>query len=301
LSIEDPSVGGWHVLASLVSGFKLTVKHRDIFNYLSFLEALCLVDKQFIVQQQETARSTAVDPLNDAIKLWLEIDDLDITRTTDQSGEKYLIALVLHWAALYEKFLFVHVRALTSDDRRYFDSLLLDCLPTIDSNGKLKKSISVLLEFRKNNWGESHYKKPKITWSKFHSDIARARSEQKLAITKFKDETPDLEKPNQQIKKKLDRWRNGYLKKGTRTLSFISIDDFQQYIDILEKPYDPDYYDAASVHLLFVNVFELVQFELQKSNISDQLIVDEFSNYPKYQKLVNKRYDHFFANGVLKP
>jgi hypothetical protein len=55
------------------------------------------------------------------------------------------------------------------------------------------------------------------------------------------------------------------------------------------------------VHLLFVNVFELVQFELQKSNISDQLIVDEFSNYPKYQKLVNKRYDHFVANGVLKP
>jgi hypothetical protein len=86
-----------------------------------------------------------------------------------------------------------------------------------------------------------------------------------------------------------------------RTLSFISIDDFQQYIDILERPYDPDYYDAASVHLLFVNVFELVQFELQKSNISDQLIVDEFSNYPKYQKLVNKRYDHFVANGVLKP
>jgi hypothetical protein len=149
LSIEDPSVGGWHVLASQISGFKLTVKHRDILNYLSFLEALCLVDKQFIVQQQETARSASIGTSNDAIKLWLEIDDLDITHTNDESGEKYLIALVLHWAALYEKFLFVHVRALTSDDRRYFDSLLLDCLPTIDSNGKLKRSISVLLEFRK--------------------------------------------------------------------------------------------------------------------------------------------------------
>jgi hypothetical protein len=149
LTEDSETIGGWHVLASLVSGFKLTVKHRDIFIYLGFLEALCLVDKQFIVQQQETARSASIDPSNDAIKLWLEIDYLDITHTTDESGEKYLIALVLHCVALYEKFLFVHVRALTSDNHCYFDSLFLDCLPTIDSNGKLKRSISVLLEFRK--------------------------------------------------------------------------------------------------------------------------------------------------------
>jgi hypothetical protein len=294
------NIGGWYVLASIITGFKRTVKHKDILKYLCFLEEFCLVDRKYIVQQQDTSTSTPFDTSNQAINLWLETGDIDITIPTEETKAKYLIALVLHWAALYETFLFVQLRALTSDNCDCY-SLFLDCLPEIGSNGKLKRSNSMLLDIKKTNWANAEYKKTKMSWVKFHSDIAKARSKQGLSNTRIEDETPDLKKPNQQIKKKLDRWRNGYLKKGQQTLSFISIDDFKQYIDILETPYDPEYYDTASVRHLFINIFEFVQFELQKSSVSDQRIVDEFANYPRYQKLVNKRFEHFIDTGVLEP
>lgn len=53
--------------------------------------------------------------------------------------------------------------------------------------------------------------------------------------------------------------------------------------------------------LLFIQLFELVQFEIQKLNVSAQFIVDEFAKYPNYQKLVSKRYEAFIATGELKP
>lgn len=298
LLIEDPkNIGGWYVLANLVYGFKQSIEHEGILNYLSFVEELCFVDKKYIIQQQEVSRSVDLDTINDAINLWLDTGEIDITSPTDETKTKCLVALVLHWAALYESFLFVQFRALTTNNCDCY-SLFLDCLPTIGANGKLKRSNSVLLELMKKDWAKSQYKKTKMTWSKFSCDIAKARHEQNLSITELEDETPDLEKPNPQIEKRLKRWRG---KDGETKLSFISIDDFKQYIEILKAPYDPGYYDTASVRLLFTNLFELIQFELQKTNISDQFIADEFANYPKYQELVNKRYQYFVDKGILKP
>jgi hypothetical protein len=301
---EDPkNIGGWYVLASQIYGLGQNCDDEDILKYLSFLEALCSVDKQYILQQRNMAQDVNFDVINNAIKLWLKTDKLDFSNPTDETKTKYLIAIILHWGALYENLMVIEWGEPTSNSG--YDSFIIKCLPEIErkgrNKGKLKRTNAVLLEHIKNNWAEFKYKKNTIKWSELHSDIAKARFNQDLAITTIKEEIPDLDRPNQLIKKKLDRWKNGHSINGKKTPSFICIDDFKQYLKILKIPYDPDYFDTSLMGLLFIQLFELIQFEIQKLNVSDQFIVDEFAKYSNYQKLVSKRYEAFIASGVLKP
>jgi len=301
---EDPkNIGGWYVLASQIYGLGQNCDDEDILKYLSFLEALCSVDKQHIIQQRNMAQDVNFDVINNAINLWLKTDKLDFSNPTDETKAKYLIAIILHWGALYENLMVIEWGEPTSNSG--YDSFIIKCLPEIErkgrNKGKLKRTNAVLLEHIKNNWAEFKYKKSTIKWSELHSDIAKARFNQDLAITTIKEEVPDLDRPNQLIKKKLDRWKNGHSSNGKKIPSFICIDDFKQYLKILKIPYDPDYFDTSLMGLLFIQLFELIQFEIQKLNVSDQFIVDEFAKYSNYQKLVSKRYEAFIATGVLKP
>lgn len=301
---EDPkNIGGWYVLASQIYGLGQNCDDEDILKYLSFLEALCSVDKQHIIQKRNMAQDVNFDVVNNAINLWLKTDKLDFSNPTDETKAKYLIAIILHWGALYENLMVIEWGEPTSNSG--YDSFIIKCLPEIEkkgrNKGKLKRTNAVLLEHIKNNWAEFKYKKNTIKWSELHSDIAKARFNQDLAITTIKEEVPDLDRPNQLIKKKLDRWKNGHSTNGKKIPSFICIDDFKQYLKILKIPYEPDYFDTSLMGLLFIQLFELVQFEIQKLNVSSQFIVDEFAKYPNYQKLVSKRYDAFICTGILKP
>lgn len=301
---EDPkNIGGWYVLASQIYGLSQNCEDKDILEYLNFLQALCSVDKQLIIQQRKMAEDVDFKIINEAINLWLDTDNLDFSNPTDETKAKYLIAIILHWGALYENLMVIEWGEPTSNSG--YDSFIIKCLPEIEkkgrNKGKLKRTNAVLLEHIKNGWAEFKYNKDTIKWSELHSDIAKARFSQDLVITTIKEEIPDLDKSNQLIKKKLDRWKNGHTTNGKKIPSFICVDDFKQYLKILKIPYDPDYHDSSLMVLLFIQLFELVQFEIQKLDVSDQFVVDEFANYPNYQKLVNKRYKDFIAKGEVNP
>ena len=294
-NITPNEIGGWFVLLSQLIGYKESIKRFDDTDetlvYLDFLEAHCLLERSFFSEMSQMP-NLSKSWVNEKVSSWLLIAEIDLLDGPKEGKAEYFISLILYWTALYEVLMHIEWQ-----DENY-SGMLLKSLPILDKNQKLCRSNEVLLEqFKKKRTEIKGHKK--LKWTELSAEIASARVDNGLSVSasSYNDYLP--EEANAQVLKRLTRWRKGYTKNGKRNISFISIDDFKQYLAILECRYDKTHMDSSFGGIIFLQLWELIQFECQKLNISDKFIVDTFGKYPKYLKLVKKRFNYFQTSSKL--
>lgn len=296
-NITPNEIGGWYVLLTQLVGYKESIKRFDdtdeTLNYLDFLEAHCLLERSFFSDARQMPNLNKAW-INEKVSSWLLIDKIDLLDGPKEEKVEYFISLVLYWTALYEVLMHVEWQ-----DENY-SNMLLKSLPILGKSQSLCRSNEVLLEQLKKNRAEIKDKK-KLKWSELSADIALARVNNGLSVSasSYNDYVP--KEANAQVLKRLTRWRKGYTKDGNKNISFISIDDFKQYLAILECKYDKDDMDTSYFGIIFLQLWELMQFECQKLNIADEFIVEIFSKYPQYIELVKKRFENYKATNELSP
>jgi hypothetical protein len=296
-NIAPNEIGGWYVLLSQIVGFKQGISRfeeiDEALEYLGFLEAHCLLERSFLSEARQMP-NLSKSWVNEIISSWLLIDEIDLLDGSKEEKVEYLISIILYWTALYEVLMHIEWQ-----DENY-SRMLLKSLPTTDKNQNLCRSNEVLLEQFKKNRAEKNGQK-KLKWTELSAEIASARINNGLSISAspYNDSLP--KEANSQVLKRLIRWRKGYTKNDEKKISFISIDDFKQYIAILECEYDKDDMDSSVGCIIFLQLWELIQFECQKLNVSDKFIVDVFSRYPEYIELVKRRFHNFQDSGKLNP
>lgn len=294
-NITPNEIGGWFVLLSQLVGYKESIKRFDntdeTLGYLDFLEAHCLLERSLLNDAKKMPKLCKAW-INKKLTSWLIIGEIDLIDGTEEEKVEYFISLILYWTALYE--VLMHVEW---EDENY-SHMLLKSLPTLDKNQKICRSNEVLLEKFKQKRAEKKGQK-KLKWTELSSEIALARINNGLSVSasSYNDYLP--EEVNYQVLKRLARWRKGYTKNGKKNISFISIDDFKQYLAILECKYDKDDMDTSFGGIIFLQLWELIQFECQTLNVSDKFIVDAFSKYPEYLELVKRRFLSFKRTGKL--
>lgn len=249
------STGGWMLLDSHIQGLKRSMKYSDLHMYMDFLLSLCEQDKRLL-------DGTSIH-LDDEMRLWLPYENFN--ESIDAQAH-FLIALILHWAALFEHFLNIK-----DPELRKTPFTLNNYIPTIDQQGKVQHSVAILLERNKGAWGVTHHSKDKISWQLYYRDIAESIAS--------KSSEPDPES----IKKQFSRWRKGKLS--------ITIKSFKKYVAILNESYDE--YDPILMTIPFVQLFDNIQRELIKKGIPKEIIVKQFEKYPDYLELVSRRYNNF--------
>jgi|GEM_PF-3392957 len=302
-SIEPKEIGGWYVLLCLATGSKLRLQKRqktepkedfnDRINYLNFLIEHCLLERKFFA---ETLKMDKLDNrwISDKIAVWLGIESVDLSASSQADKVQYLLSMILYWTALFDVYLQIEWK-----DKNIAKMLGLS-LPRLNSKGKLCRSNEVFLESFVERWSIDNEVKNKF-WSQLSIAIATARVKNDLPISSLKDELFDLNKPNEMIKKKLYRWRKGYIKNGEKYVNLITIDNLKQYLAIVYQDYDPTQIDSSIGCIIFLQLWELVQFECQKLDISNDIIVKVFSTYPRYVELIQQRYKKYEELGVLIP
>jgi hypothetical protein len=297
-NIAPNEIGGWYVLLCQLIGYRESIKKSDntdeTLEYVNFLENHCLLERSFFseVSQMPNLNQAWV---NEKVSSWLLIDKVDLLDGPEEGKIEYFISLILYWTALYEVLMHIEWQ-----DENYSRMLLLKSLPILDKNQKLCRSNEVLLEKFKIKRAKFKGIK-KLKWTELSAEIASARVDNGLSVSasSYNDYLP--EEANIQVLKRLLRWRKGYTKNGTKSISFITIDDFKQYLAILDHRYDKDDMCISSGTIIFLQLWELIQFECQKLNVSDKFIVDTFSKYPEYLALVKRRFHSFKSTGKLNP
>jgi len=288
-NINPGEIGGWYVLLSQLIGYKESIKRFDdtteTLEYLVFLEAHCLLERSFINEARKMPDLNK-SWVNEKLSSWLLLDEVDLIDGSEEDKAEYFISLVLYWTALYEVLMHIEWK-----DENYSQMLLMS-LPKLNKNQSLSRSNEVLLEHFKKKRAQNNGKK-KFKWTELSAEIALARVNNGLSVsaTSYNDYLPG--EVNTQVLKRLTRWRKGYTKNGKKKISFITIDDFKQYLAILECKYDKSDMDTSFGGIVFLQLWELIQFECQTLNIPDQCIVDAFSKYPEYLKLIKRRFIEF--------
>jgi hypothetical protein len=196
--------GGWYILNSLLNGFKQSCDDTDLLSYIDYLLGLCEVDKKYI---EIINKNTAVDYsyLNTFTEQWLALPRINFESSDKKEHARYIIAVTLHWAALFEHFLYLDWPELMEDSVTDSPSSILTRyiprIKKIKGQLKLRSSIEVFLMELKNKWAESNYSKTTITWSTLYRDITRAQKPQTLENQVDPNISP--------IKKMFSRWRKG--------------------------------------------------------------------------------------------
>jgi hypothetical protein len=305
LTNEDPkNIGGWFILKSIVEGFRPKCEDDNISKYLDFVITLCNIDKQFISKARGMAPVIDFPFLNQTISDWLPTVELDFENVTDTAKASYLISLVLHWAAIYENFLTIEFGE--PDGEHGYESLIAKCLPRVNEKGVLERSNSVFLERIKNKWAKNHYNKGYISWSVFFIDIANAIQKERANTEGFELNDLLLIDPDiSEIKQRFFRWRKGTKKKNkdgdiSHIPTFIQLSDFDKYITFSVAPEKVKVIDLSVWVFVFLQLFELIQFEVQKLGLTSEFIVEKFGEYEKYQNIVSERYECFLKTNEVK-
>ncbi len=300
---EPEEIGGWYVLLSQVIGFKMRLEELQHFEfeedlskeirYLEFLIEHCLLERSFFA---DALKLDALDNewINEKIYLWLGVESINLSSPNHEDKVQYMLSIILYWTALFA----VYLELEWKDEK--IAALLEKSLPHVNSKGELCRSNEVFLECFLKRWASDNGVTSKF-WSQLNIAIAKARVRNNLSISSLEDESCDLNKHNEMIKKKLFRWRKGYKKKNEKHVNLITIDSFKQYLAIIYQDYYQRQFDSSIGCILFLQLWELVQFECQKLNISDEFIVKIFSKYPSYVHLVKQRFSKYELLGVLEP
>lgn len=301
--VEPKEIGGWYVLLSQITGVKLRLQERqqiepeedfsDGINYLNFLIEHSLLERSFFA---EPLKMDELDYkwVSDKIALWLDIESIDLSKSDSKDKVQYMLSIILYWTALFTVYLQIEWQD------KDIAKVLEKSLPSVNLKGELCRSNEMFLDGFVKRWASKKGVTNKL-WSQLSIEIAKARVKNNLPVSCLEDELCDLNKPNEMIKKKLYRWRKGYIKQGEKHVNFITIDNLKQYLAIVYQDYDPSQIDSSMGCILFLQLWELVQFECQKLNISNEFIVKVFSTYPNYVELVKQRYEKYEQSGVLIP
>ena len=282
-SINNNSLGGWYILNSLLNGFKQSCEDTDLLSYIDYLLGLCEVDKKYI---EITSKNTTTDYsyLNTFTEQWLALPCVNFDSGDKKESAQFIIAVVLHWAALFEHFLYLDWPELKDDTVTDSPpSILARYTPQISDKKKLLSSVEkFLLEFKKK-WARTKYSEADIKWTTLYRDIAKAKKVYSLE----NQVDPDIES----IKKTFLRWRIGGL----------TIDSFKKNIAVLDTPYDANNFDSSLLVILFVNAFDTIQKELVSAGIAPEFIVEQFKRYPDYRRVVTNRYISYCQTGAIEP
>lgn len=292
--IETKHIGGWYILLSQVKGFKLGLIQTDIdeelIKYLSFIEELCLLEYK-IIKDSKNNKDLSIP--NEFISMWLDCDPLFISEPTKANQAQYLIAMVMHWAALFEKLLEIEY----SDCEESYHSIIIKSLPSVSKKKDVHyfhPSTEIFIINIKNNFYRKHNSNNKSKWSNFYKDIAIAQlTDPNMNIEPIKTDDDRLISPDiSAIKKQITRWREG---------SRLSMEHFKKYFLILHQEYDANDKDFSLFSIELINLFSYIQKELLKNGTSAQVIVDCFAKYNDYKELVDKRFEFFKIHNTLKP
>jgi hypothetical protein len=283
-------IGGWYILMNQLVGFKesakkqITESNDKVLPYIDFLLAHCDLERSFLSNFTDNEKSNKAHT-NRIINKWLLTDNLDIFSENKHETYEYLISIVLYWTALFE--VYMHQEW----GKENTTNLFVKYLPDLDSNNSIVRSNErCLISFKEALSGKLN---KTLKWTDLSSIIAKARLKSGLAISANSNEVYSEDEPNQMILQKLKRWRKGYTKNGKKHLSFITIDDYKQYIAIIENKYDKADIDTSLSVIVLLQLWELLQFESEKFNIPNELVVDTFAKYPDYVVLVEKRFSEF--------
>lgn len=291
--IDAKDIGGWFILLSQIKGFKVSLKSRGeekLINYLTFVEELCLLEYNFIKENQG---KNNVDFSNQFLTTWLDCDPLSVVNPTKDNQAQYLISMVMHWAALFEKFLEIEY-ANSEEGYRSFIEKSLPSISTKKEQHYFHPSTEVFISKVKDKFAEKHKPNKKYKWSDFYKDIAIAQlTDPNLNTTPLKPNDRMLISPDTSaIKKQISRWREG---------SRLSIEHLKKYFMILHQEYDPKDVDFSLFSIELINLFSFIQKELLKEGSSAEVIVNCFARYEEYKALVNKRFENYQVNKILAP
>ena len=287
-------LGSWFILLSQIKGFKLSLNSKDvdISNYLMFLEELCLLEYNFIKSNEGKNDFYKV---NTFLTTWLSCAPFESNEPKLETWAKYMICLVMHWAALFEKLLEIEC----CEAEKVYNSILIKSLPKIKICNKGKTPLFYLTTEQfitriKDKRSEQFKSDKKYKWIDFHRDIARAQllDAHLNPDALSEDDTRLLNPDTTAIKKQISRWFNG---------SRLSIEHVKKYFLIFEQSYDPKEMDFSLLSIEFINIFSYIQIELFKAGVPPEVIVKEFSRYSDYKDLVNKRYESYQNSNTLIP
>jgi len=285
-------LGAWFILLSQVRGFKLSLNPEDveISNYLTFLEDLCLLEYNFI---KSNKGKNDFDKTNAFLTSWLNCTPFESNEPKLETRAKYMICLVMHWAALFEKLLEIEY----CEVEEGYNSILIKSLPKVCDKGKTPLFYLTTEQFItriKQKRSEQFKSDKKYKWIDFHRDIARAQLLDPCLNPEAlsEDDTKLLNPDTTAIKKQISRWFDG---------SRLSIEHVKKYFLIFEQSYDPKEMDFSLLSIEFINIFSYIQTELFKAGVPPEVIVKEFSRYSDYKDLVNKRYESYQNSNTLIP
>lgn len=292
-AIDPKYMGAWYVLLTQIRGFKLGLKSpvdEEVIKYLTFIEELCLLEYRTIKENQKNKDLIAS---NEFLSTWLDCEPLSIKEPTKANQAQYLISMVMHWAALFEKLIEIDY----AKDVESFPSITMKSLPTVSQKKEiyyLHPSTEELIKSMKLKFSDTQEKNKKYKWSDFYKDIAIAQlKDPNLNIEPIKSNDERLIDPDTSaIKKQITRWREG---------SRLSVEHFKKYFLILHNEYDANEKDFSLFAIELINLFSYIQKELLKNGTPAQVIVDCFAGYENYKELVDKRFEYFKINNTLKP
>lgn len=261
------SIGAWIMLSQYVIGAKSSNKDPRLQSYLDFILYLCGRDKKLIDEANTN--------LNYEKQYWLHLPGDHFNESADKKQAQYLIALILHWAALFEHFLIIDHPELvenTTDNGSPFT--FNNYILKINQKGEVQHSVEIFLDNVKNRWSKEKYFKDKISWAKLSRDVAKAIADK------------NLEPISESIRKDFSRWRKGDLR--------LTIKSFKEKVAVLYGANDDfDELDSALIIIPFIQLFDSIQRELLKEGVPQEYIVKQFERYPIYLDLVSRRYKEF--------
>ncbi len=275
--VDPKTTGGWLLLESAIKGFQAANdKQRQ---YLNYLLALCDIDKKIIAngRKKDPKNRKNIEDLNKLIQSWFKLPNFDLEKRDKKNEVRLTIAVVLHTTALFERFLSTEYEEMENYSR------ISECLPLITKNKISYSNEQFLINFKKG-WAKNKYDEKDIKWVDLYRDIIKAKTTDSLEN--------QIDPYTDAIKTTFYEWRNGK--------RFLTISSLKKELLILYGD-DPECFDFSLIIIIFIQLFDNVQREIAKLGLSNDFIVDQFSKYPDYLKLVEKRYKQYKSEGIAVP
>ena len=302
-------IGAWPIIQQLlkreidfVNCSELQPKQKETnLQLLTFLSALCDVDKDFITECRRHAPKINHELINTAFREWLLIE-CDFQNWNSSQEAELMVAIVLNMAALF--YLFVRNKFPDEEGQLTYKSIVPRILPeVVTSRGQLTflNANHKLIDIFKTAWEKSQFRYgDKTTWHAFYQDLARAEhlscewylDEKRKMPTELID--PDVSK----IKKRIERIKNGFSVGNIKKSHLITTADLRWLI----KPVAPQSYeqqDESMLEFFLVGIMELVQLELLNKGIAPNTICELFARYPLYLESLERRYAQFCFTGKV--
>ncbi len=261
----------WVLLESFAVGVGKISCSEEVKKFWDYVCKLCRADEALL--------SCELDPVARHLEVskWL-LMKMDVATAPDIQAE-YMVCRVLHWVAILELYLRLSDPAVSD----YLDSgpretAIDPFLPQLSRVGKLERSVALYLDNWRSKW------RPQLA-----SNAALFR---KIAQASNKRSRLDeIDPPIETIKKAFNRRRSGELP--------LTIRWVEDNLGILGDVSTGKDFDCAIYLIPFINMFDFVQRELLKADISHARIVELFGRYSEHQRVVKDRFDYFKRTGAV--